>query len=88
MVWENTEDPGKLRINLVGGLSLGEDVSDLVFTRNPVKLVDSILLSLSYKVETTFDVAGLARELAVFGYLNSCVVVNHDDGGSCRKALY
>ena len=47
-----------------------------------MKLVNSVLLSLSYKVETTFDVSSFARKSAVSGNLDSCGIVDHED---CRN---
>ena len=87
MIGENTEDLGEVWVNLVCRLCLGENISKLVFARDPMEFVRSILLSLSYKVETTFDVAGFAGQFAVLGNLNCGIVVNHKYSRHSRKAL-
>ncbi len=51
-------------INFVRKLSLGENVSNLRVTWDPVMLVDTILLALADKVEARFNVARLAGEFA------------------------
>ena len=53
----------------------------------PMKLVGTILLTLSYEVKTAFNVPGLAGEFAVFGDLNGCFVIDHKNGWGCREAL-
>ena len=55
MVGKNTEDLGEVRINLGGWLCLGQHISKLRVARDPVELVDTTLLSLTYEMETTFD---------------------------------
>ena len=88
MIGENTEDLGEVWVNLVCRLCLGENISKLVFAREPMELMGSILLSLSYKVETTFDVAGFAGQFAILGNLNCGIVVNHKDSTRrSRKTL-
>ena len=77
MIGENTEDLGEVWVNLVCRLCLGENISKLVFARDPMELMGSILLSLSYKVEMTFNVTGLVRQFAILGNLNCGIVVNH-----------
>jgi hypothetical protein len=59
-----TKDVGEVWINFVRKLSLGENVSNLRVTWDPVKLVDTILLALADKVEAAFNVARLAGEFA------------------------
>ena len=83
MIRENTEDLGEVWVNLVCRLCLGENISKLVFARDPMELMRSILLSLSYKVEMTFNVAGFACQFAVLGNLKCGIVVN--DKGSRRS---
>ena len=87
MVGENTEDLGEVRINLGGWLCLGEHISKLRVAWDPMELVDTILLSLTYEVETTFDVSCLTGKFAILGDLDGSIVVDHKDGWSCRKAL-
>ena len=88
MIGENTEDLGEVWVNLVCRLCLGENISKLVFAKDPMELVRSILLSLSYKkVETAFDVTGFAGQFAVLGNLNCGIVVNHKDSRRSRKTL-
>ena len=77
MIGENTEDLREVWVNLVCRLCFGENISKLVFARNPMELMGSILLSLSYKVEAMFDVTGLACQFAILGDLNCGIVVNH-----------
>ena len=87
MIGENTEDLGEVWVNLVCRLCLGENISKLVFARDPMELVRSILLPLSYQVETTFDVAGFAGQFAVLGNLNCGIIANHKDSRCSRKTL-
>ena len=87
VVGKNTEDLGEVRINLGGWLCLGQHVSKLRVAWGPVELVDTILLSLTCEVETTFDVSCLAGKFANLGNLDGSIVVDHEDGGSCRKAF-
>ena len=49
MIGEDTEDLGEVWVNLVCRLCLGENISKLLFARDPMELMRSILLSLSYK---------------------------------------
>jgi hypothetical protein len=56
VVRKNTEDLGDVRINLGGWLCLGQHISNLRVAWDPVELVDTILLSLTYEVEATFNV--------------------------------
>jgi hypothetical protein len=69
-------------VNLVCRLCLGEaEHHQAGCHKHPMELMDAIfLLSLSYKVETVFDVLGLACELAVFDILLNCgIVVDYED---------
>ena len=88
MIGEDTEDLREVWVNLVCRLCLGENISKLVFARNPMELMRSILLSFLYKVETTLDVAGFACQFAILGNLNCGIVVNHKDSTRrSRKTL-
>jgi hypothetical protein len=64
-------------INFARKLGLGENVSKLRVTWDPVKLVDTVLLALADKVEVVFNVARLAGEFAILGNLDCGFIVNH-----------
>ena len=63
VVGKDREDLGEVRINLGGWLCLGQHISKLRVAWDPVELVDTILLSLTYEVEMTFDVSCLEGKL-------------------------
>ncbi len=80
MVRKDTEDVCQVRINLARELCFGENFSKLRVTGNPVELMDTILLTLTDKVEALFDVASFAREFTILGDLDGAFTVNHEDG--------
>ncbi len=82
MVREDTEDLREVRINFSGELHFGEDI--LVVLRvagNPVELMDAVLLTLTDKVEASFNVSSLASKFDILGNLDGGFIVDHEDGG-------
>ena len=77
MVGEDTEDLGEVRINFAGVLCFGEDVGKLGVTGDPVKLMNTVLLALTDKVEAAFDVSGFSSESSILGNLDGGFIVNH-----------
>jgi hypothetical protein len=77
VIGEDAKDLGEVWINFARKLGLGENVSKLRVTWDPVKLVDTVLLALADKVEAAFNVACLAGEFAILGNLDSGFIVNH-----------
>jgi hypothetical protein len=75
--WGGAKDLGEVWINFARKLGLGEDVSKLRITWDPVKLMDTLLLALADKVEAAFNVARLAGEFAILGNLDCGFNVNH-----------
>jgi hypothetical protein len=69
-----------VRINFVRELRFGEDIGKLRVAGNPVELMDTILLTMTDKVEASLDVPSLAREFAILGNLDGGFIVNHEDG--------
>jgi hypothetical protein len=80
VVWEDTEDLCELRINLARELHFGEYIGKLRVSGNPVELMDTVLLTLTDKVEAAFDVSSLACEFAILGNLDGGFIVDHEDG--------
>jgi hypothetical protein len=80
VIREDTEDLCEVGINFAGELHFGEDIGKLRVAGNPVKLMDTILLTLTDKVEASLDVSSLAREFAILGDLDGGFVVDHEDG--------
>ncbi len=77
MIWEDTKDLGEVWINFCRNLGLGENVCKLRVTQDPVKLMDTVLLALTDKVEEAFNVACLAGEFAILGNLDCGFIANH-----------
>ncbi len=80
MIREDTKDLCEVRINFARELHFGENIGKLRVARNPVELMDTVLLTLADKVEALFDVASLAREFAILGNLDGGFIVDHEDG--------
>jgi hypothetical protein len=81
VIREETEDLCEVRINFARELHFGENIGKLRFARNPVELMDTVLLTLADKVEALFDVAtSLAREFANLDNLDGGFIVDHEDG--------
>ncbi len=79
MVRKDTEDLCEVRINLARELCFGENIGKLRVAGNPVELMDTVLLTLTDKVEASFNVARFAREFAILGDLDGGFIVDHDD---------
>ena len=77
MIREDTEDLCEVRINFARELHFGENIGKLRFARNPVELMDTVLLTLTDEVEASFDVASLTCEFAILGDLDGGFVVDH-----------
>ncbi len=58
----------------------GEDIGKLRVAGNPVELMDTVLLTLTDKVEASFDVSSLACESTILGDLDGGFIVNHENG--------
>jgi hypothetical protein len=69
-----------VRINLARELRFGENIGKLGVAGDPVELMDTVLLTLTDKVEASFDVASFAREFAIFGDLDGGFILDHEDG--------
>ncbi len=80
MIREDTEDLCEVKINLARELHFCENIGKLRVAGNPVKLMDTVLLTLTDKVETSFDVASLPCEFAILGNPDGGFIVNHEDG--------
>jgi hypothetical protein len=80
VVREDTEDLCEVRINLARELCFGENIGKLRVAGNPVELMDTVLLTLTDKVEASFDVASFAREFAILGHLDGGFIFDHEDG--------
>ncbi len=61
VIREDTEDLCEVRINFARELHFCENIGKLRVAGNPVELMDTVLLTLTDKVEALFDVASLAR---------------------------
>ena len=77
MIWKDARDLGDVWINFARKLCLGKNVSKLRVTWDPVKLVNSVLLTLADKMEVAFNVACLLGEFAILGNLGCGFIVNH-----------
>jgi hypothetical protein len=80
VIREDTEDLCEVRINLARELRLGENIGKMIVAGNPVELMDTVLLTLTDKVEASFDVASFACEFAILGDLDGGFIVDHKDG--------
>ena len=80
VIREDTEDLCEVRINLARELHFGENIGKLRVAGNPVELMDTVLLTLTDKVEASFYVASLAREFAILCDLDGGFIVDHEDG--------
>jgi hypothetical protein len=56
-------------------LPFGEEIGKLRVAGDPVELMDTILLTLTDKVETAFDVSSPACEFAILGNLDGGFIV-------------
>ncbi len=80
MIREDTEDHGEVRINFAGELHFGEDIGKLRVAGDPVELMDTVLLTLTDKVEASFGVSSLEGEFTILGNLEGGFIINHEDG--------
>ncbi len=81
MIREDTEDLCEVRINFAGELCFGEYIGKLRGAGDPVELIDTVLLTLTDKVEAAFDVSSHAAcEFAILGNLDGGFIVDHEDG--------
>jgi hypothetical protein len=61
-------------------LRFGENIGKLRVAGDPVELMDTVLLTLTDEVETSFNMASFAREFTILGDLNGGFIVDHEDG--------
>jgi hypothetical protein len=80
VIREDKEDLCEVRINFARELRFDDNIGKLRVAGNPVEFMDTVLLTLTDKVEALFDVASLAREFSILGNLDSGFIVNHEDG--------
>ncbi len=80
MIREDTVDLREVKINLARELHFCENIGKLRVAGNPVKLMDTVLLTLTDKVEASFDVASLTCEFAILGNPDGGFIVDHEDG--------
>ncbi len=52
-----------------------------------MELMNSVLLALTDKVETSFNMSCFAGKFAILGDLYSCFIIDHKDGWNSREAL-
>jgi hypothetical protein len=76
-----------VRINFAGELRFGEDIGKLRVAGYPMELMDTVLLTLTDKLEASFDVASLAHEFVILGNLDGGFIVHHEDDRDGRKLL-
>jgi hypothetical protein len=86
-MWSGRTQKILVRINLARELRFGENIGKLRVAGNPVELVYTVLLTLTDKVEASFDVASFAREFAILGNLDGGFIVNHEDGRNGWETL-
>jgi hypothetical protein len=81
VIREDTEDLDEVGINFAKELHFGDNIGKLRVAGNPVKLMDTILLTLMDKMEALFDVSCFVCEFAILGNMDLGFIVNDDNSG-------